>query len=91
MMGSYDDWPIVPPPGWRPPGMREQIGWIAATVVGVALVTNVLIAVVVWYRPWGDGEEWLRRVLLCATALLDLVAVGTVALWLIWRKRRRRH
>jgi hypothetical protein len=69
--------------------MREQIGWIAATVVGVTLVTDVLIAVATWYHPWGGGGDWIRRMLPCAAVPLNLVAIGLVVLWLAWRKRRR--
>ncbi len=92
-MGHYDDWPIVPPPGWRPPQMREQAGWIVGMVVGVTVVVDVLVAAWLLYRPWGPAGGWVKQMFLCAALPLNLAALIAGVLWLIrkWQRRRDRR
>ena len=82
-----DSWPVPPPPNWRPPRWDEQRKWFVGLVAAVTLVTDVLIAVAVTYRPWGEQMQWSRQMLLCAATPLNLTALWG-GLW--WLSRRTR-
>ncbi len=87
--GNRDDWPVIPPSGWRPPGMKEQAGLIAGVMAVTALITDVLIVIAVRDSTWGGHAAWLWRALSCAALPINLTAAGWIVLWLFWRKRRR--
>ncbi|HEC35816.1 MAG TPA: hypothetical protein ENI39_04685 [Anaerolineae bacterium] len=93
-MGHYDDrddWPVAPPPGWRPPQVREQAGWIVGMIVGVTGAVDVLVAVWLLHRPWGTpAGGWVRQLLLCSAVPLNLTALVAGVLWLIRKRRQRR-
>jgi hypothetical protein len=90
---SYDGgWPVPPPGGWRPPGVRDQLTLILWTVIGAAVVMDVLLAVWLLYRPWGEMAGFARQMILCAAVPMNAMGVvsAVVRIWVGVRRRRHR-
>lgn len=87
---EWNGYPILPPSGWRPPGWKDQLDWIAIAIIATALVTDALIVVQVVYRPWESvAAGWIRQMLLCAATPLNLVGLGIGIWWAIrWMRSR---
>lgn len=90
MADNWNGYPVPPPSGWRPPGWERQLGWIAIAIVATALITDLLIAVQVLWRPWeGETVGWIRQMLLCTATPLNLVGLGIAIWWAIrWMRSR---
>ena len=70
-----DEWPFIPPRGWRPPTLGDHARWVLWLVVMTAVVVDVLLCFEM------KGALWV------AALPLNVLALG-IGLWAIFRGRR---
>lgn len=86
-----NEWPWLPPPrrAQRPPQLQDQLGWVLGLVAGVTVLVDILLALGLLGRLWGETAG-SRNAILCGAAPLNLLSLTVLGLW-FWKRRRRRR
>jgi hypothetical protein len=80
-MFSNSSWPVPPPGGWRPSQAKDQLALILASLVAVAVVVDLLLAIWLLYRPWGETAGFARRLLVWAAVPINGLGAAAVVVW----------